>query len=394
LVSIPRDYLFSTHTVLTHLKLGGIVRKSFEAPIGSPLSAMEVLIIGLLYFKFNPSENEYWSLYLESIPSQYTSLIFWPSEALPLLGSKRLAERVNHRLSKISGLFEHTRNTFQKFHDSTCAFQLKFLHEFSLDSFLWAYATIMSRSVFVRNAALWNTDLRLEKDIAALPPLLDFFNHSNETECSASYNLSTQCYELRTEQAWAPGDQQVFIKYGHHSNATLLLHYGFAIPNNIYDSIDLDLDLHQLIDGTVECEAKLLKLHEFGLIDPPVRPKSANRLKHTLSMDGIGWNTMVAIKTMLMDSKEETECWDALLEDSPISPNNEMKYGRYCKALYQSMLHKIEEGERIASSTIEAAEPTTSSSAPTSWSTYLHLSSIYRACCRLILNNALAHIDS
>lgn len=385
LVSIPRDHLFSTHTVLSHPKLGPIVRKSFQAQNGSPLSAMEVIIVGILFFKSNPSESAYWSRYLESVPTHYESLIFWPEEALLLLGIRKLALRVKKRLSKISALLEHTKRIVALLHDPSCIAQAKLLASLSMESFLWAYATVMSRSVFVKDASLWNSDLRLEKDIAALPPLLDFFNHSNETECTAGYNPSTQCYELRSEQSWQAGEQ-VFIKYGQHSNATLLVHYGFAITNNAYDSIDLELDFDQLIEGTVESAAKLTKLHQFGLIDVNGRPKSVKRTKHTLNEEGLGWNTMVAIKTVLIESKEEMARWDLLLEDAPISQHNETLYLQFCRSLYQSLLDQIEEGELHASSIqAETFHPFASS-----WATYLHLSSIYRSSCRNILSNALA----
>jgi hypothetical protein len=344
LVSIPRDRLLSTNTIISHPILGKIIRKSLIDDLESPLTALEALCLGILFFRYSPSQSEFWTRYLETLPSQYESLIFWPSDALKLLGSRETVKQVEKRNTKIMALFEHTKAMYEKHMDAKNDLESKFLPHLTIEAFRWAYATVMSRSVFVSAASLWSSDFALQKDNAALPPLLDFFNHSNETECDAGYSTATQCYELRTKQNWA-ANSQIFIKYGCHSNYTLLMHYGFAIADNVYDSIPLRIDFHELIGQTAHAEAKFTKLYAYGLIDPPSRINTSKSVKHVLSMDGMTWNTMVALKTMLLKTEEEISNWDRLLEDAAVSEANERDYAEYCRSMYESMLWNLDDAE-------------------------------------------------
>jgi hypothetical protein len=383
LVSIPKDYLFTTNTVLSHPQLGRIIKKSFESHAGTPLSAIEALSLGILFFKSNPSTSDFWTLYLDSIPKQYDSLIFWSQGSLKFLGSSNLESRVERRKSKILDLFQHTLDTLKKHIDSTRIEEVNCLNNMTIGAFQWAYATIMSRSVFVADACRWNNvDVALQKDTAALPPLLDFFNHSNETECSAGYSSKTQCYELRTNQNWN-ANSQVFIKYGCHSNSTLLMHYGFVISDNVYDSIRLDFDFNSLIGASSDSELKLTKLYAYGLISPQSVKKTGKSVKHELSMDGIGWNTMVAIKTMLMTTNEEISNWDRLLEDVAVSEDNERRYRDYCRSLYQKMLTELDIADKLAQKAPEKENHF-----------ILTLSSTFREGRRSILIKAIRDLDS
>lgn len=347
MVSIPQDKLLSTHMVLANPYIHHVVANSFQNPVdGSTLSAMQVLAFGLLYFKFNPSVSPFWTQYIETMPSTYDSLIFWSDDTLDLLGAPELKARVAKRTSKISALHAHGLATFRQYSVDRLPEESKWLAEITEIEFRWAYASVMSRSVFVKNSS---REFQLQKDNAALPPFLDFFNHSDETECEAGFNTTTHCYELRTKQKWK-ADSQVFIKYGAHSNATLLMHYGFAIKGNAYDAIRLDFDFEQLISATKFATEKLTKLHEMNLISPAALPPGSKRIKHELTRDGLGWNTLVAIKTMLIETEEELKNWDRLLQDEPISPANEAEYLRYCIDLYTSMINSTEAAGHLEAS--------------------------------------------
>jgi hypothetical protein len=291
---------------------------------------------------------------------------------------------VERRKTKIMDLFQHTLYTLQKHIDSTNSEEVKCLDNMTIGAFQWAYTTIMSRSVFVSNACRWNTsDITLYRDNAALAPLLDNFNHSNETEFSAEYSTKTQCYELRTDQSWNKPNSQIFIKYGCHSNLTLLMRYGFAISCNVYDNIRLDLNFGSLIGKTNESESKLTKLLSFDIITPQSVLQSGKGVKHELSMDGLDWNTMVAIKTMLMTTEEDISNWDRLLKDVAVSDDNERRYHDYCRSLYQRMLSELDIADMVALEAQKKENPT-----------ILALSSLFRDGWRTILIKAIENLDS
>ncbi|XP_022852454.1 uncharacterized protein LOC111374066 isoform X2 [Olea europaea var. sylvestris] len=48
--------------------------------------------------------------------------------------------------------------------------------------------------------------------------------------------------QVIAERDYAPGDQ-VLIRYGKFSNATLLLDFGFTLPHNIYDQVQIELNV-------------------------------------------------------------------------------------------------------------------------------------------------------
>jgi hypothetical protein len=211
---------------------------------------------------------------------------------------------------------------------------------------------------------------------------LDFFNHINETSCAAGFNPKSQCYELRTDQDWEQG-AQVFIKYGSHSNSTLLTHYGFTISDNLYDSILLDLNLEALISESGSmAEAKLAKLHQYGLIG--VSTSSQSKTKHELNLDGIGWNTMVAIKTLLIKTEVELANWDNLLEDMPLSDGNEKDYRTFLLDHYGRCLAEIDQAEARDCA----------NSSYSMMSTYRRsLASTFRSGAAMLLKKALLEID-
>lgn len=351
-----------------------------QAP--TKLPAIEVLALGVLYFSANRDESDLWTRYLDTVPMSYHSLISWPSSALKLLGCPRFEKIIAARKFKISTLYAHLRDLLQQHLDLKCESERNLWEYLTLETFSWAYATIMSRSVFVKNAALWNSTIVLQKDTAALPPLLDYFNHSNETECTAGYNHRLKRYELRTNQSWRAGDQ-VFIKYGAHSNETLLKHYGFAIERNLYDSISYSDPMARLLMVDIVDELsdqKFAKLRQNCLIS-----QATQKVKHELSRDGLGWNTMVAIKTMLM-TQEEMLNWDKLLNDEKVSDANEAAYYKTLLDWYQRDLIHLEAAEDEDKKLSEEADKSGA------LALLRHLARVFRAGRRELLQEAIKNI--
>lgn len=68
-------------------------------------------------------------------------------------------------------------------------------------------------------------------------PFLDYVNHQTRESCFC-VNLEEQCISLITGHRYEAGEQ-IFDSYGPKSNAQLLLNYGFALPENPHDSVNL-----------------------------------------------------------------------------------------------------------------------------------------------------------
>ncbi|POR37577.1 Ribosomal lysine N-methyltransferase set11 [Tolypocladium paradoxum] len=101
--------------------------------------------------------------------------------------------------------------------------------------FLYAWNLVNSRTFYHTTP---QTERKLPKDDhMALQPVADLFNHSPDG-CSVAFDQAD--FTITTTRAHAPGDE-LFIRYGPHSNDFLLVEYGFTIAQgNPWDETCLD----------------------------------------------------------------------------------------------------------------------------------------------------------
>ncbi|KAL2539862.1 SET domain-containing protein [Abeliophyllum distichum] len=87
----------------------------------------------------------------------------------------------------------------------------------------------------------------------------DFLNHGGTSQSCVLSDEGKQHSEVIADCDYAPGDQ-VLIRYGKFSNATLLLDFGFTLPHNIYDQVQIELNVphHDQL-----CAMKLELLHRY-----------------------------------------------------------------------------------------------------------------------------------
>ncbi|XP_028185481.1 uncharacterized protein LOC114372218 isoform X5 [Glycine soja] len=109
----------------------------------------------------------------------------------------------------------------------------------------------------------------------ALIPFADFLNHDGVSEAIVMSDDDKQCSEIIADRDYAPGEQ-VLIRYGKFSNATLMLDFGFTIPYNIYDQVQIQFDIpkHDPLR-----DMKLELLHQYFI--PP--PEDMKGLSHPVN---------------------------------------------------------------------------------------------------------------
>ncbi|KFB48636.1 hypothetical protein ZHAS_00016628 [Anopheles sinensis] len=166
-------------------------------------------------------------------------------------------------------------------------------HNFKLDRFEWAYFAVNSRSVYVDpdvskminsflpDGSLFEGILADEPSMA-LAPFLDFFNHQSTGKTASELSLSVLqirdrllkekpldlFYNLRTDKPFPTGEQ-IFISYGTHNNTKLLLEYGFSVPANPDDFV----------------EVTITEINEFIKHDPELRCLRLPREKYRFLAD-------------------------------------------------------------------------------------------------------------
>lgn len=113
----------------------------------------------------------------------------------------------------------------------------------SYEMFAWAISTVLSRALSVSSANK-NIDDNVSSFYSFIPGV-DLLNHDANANCeirlvSNTNNASTsiEVYAIRDIE----NDKECTISYGNHrSNDELLRKYGFCVPNNRNDSIDVRL---------------------------------------------------------------------------------------------------------------------------------------------------------
>ena len=98
----------------------------------------------------------------------------------------------------------------------------------------WALAVVTSRAFRVRGPT----------QPAAMLPLIDMCNHSFQPNCSlkASDNGDVQLVSLQNIGPHQP----LLLSYGNLSNDFLLMDYGFVVPGNPFDRVQLSFSLNLL----------------------------------------------------------------------------------------------------------------------------------------------------
>ncbi|KAG5973797.1 hypothetical protein E4U55_000272 [Claviceps digitariae] len=108
------------------------------------------------------------------------------------------------------------------------------------DAFLYAWHLINSRTFYHTTR---RTQSRLPKeDHMVLQPVADLFNHAPDKALALCHVFFDEvCYTITTERPCKTGEE-LFIRYGPHSNDFLLVEYGFTLPSglNKWDELSLD----------------------------------------------------------------------------------------------------------------------------------------------------------
>ncbi|KAG5924200.1 hypothetical protein E4U61_001339 [Claviceps capensis] len=108
--------------------------------------------------------------------------------------------------------------------------------ELTRDEYLYAWLLVNSRTFYHTTR---RTEKKLPKeDHMVLQPVADLFNHAPDG-CQVSFD--EHCYTITTTRACQRGEE-LFIRYGSHSNDFLLVEYGFTLPSglNKWDELCLD----------------------------------------------------------------------------------------------------------------------------------------------------------
>ncbi|CAK9031918.1 5 bisphosphate carboxylase/oxygenase large subunit N-methyltransferase [Durusdinium trenchii] len=210
-------------------------KKALGEEVVSQLQEYPCIALQLIHEKYMLSSKSFWHAYLEMLPSmeEIGASFTWPEEDLKLLDGSLIKNMSRFLREKIE---EEYLNIAKNIFPSR---QERFPAEvFTKERFLWAYAVLLSRSFRLR----FGND-----EVIALVPFIDFMNHDPDSKAyvSGSASLPTsldgsRLVLLKTDRPYG-AQEQIFDSYGRRSNDELLLLYGFSLPQNIHNFVEISL---------------------------------------------------------------------------------------------------------------------------------------------------------
>ncbi|XP_052295393.1 fructose-bisphosphate aldolase-lysine N-methyltransferase, chloroplastic isoform X9 [Citrus sinensis] len=115
-----------------------------------------------------------------------------------------------------------------------------------LKDFMHAYALVESRA--------WRSTKG-----ESLIPFADFLNHDGLSEAVVLHDEDKQLSEVIADRDYAP-KEEVWITYGKFSNSTLLLDFGFSLPYNSHDEVQIQIKVPDH-DPLLEVKLEVLQSH-------------------------------------------------------------------------------------------------------------------------------------
>lgn len=216
-IEIPCRLMMSPPHAVSDEEVGAAFRNCQDILYGDLLLAFYIM------HELRKGDKSFYKPYLDILPIPQC-LTEWKDDELAHLQDDRLILRSKSRRRSLIAAYERTLHQLQKRYPSSFPSE-----EFPFHSFSFAWNTIQARA-FGRRLP-WT----------ALVPFADCLNHAN---VQTKYSFDNHRFR------WYPSGKnnysvgsEVFNSYGRRPNDNLLLEYGFAMEDNIWDDIEIHIDL-------------------------------------------------------------------------------------------------------------------------------------------------------
>ncbi|XP_038711673.1 fructose-bisphosphate aldolase-lysine N-methyltransferase, chloroplastic isoform X2 [Tripterygium wilfordii] len=168
-------------------------------------------------------QDSEWSPYICCLPQpgELHSTIFWSENELNMIRQSSVYQETISQKCQIKKKFLESKLALERFPDIFASI--------NFERFMHAYAIVGSRA--------WGSIKGL-----SLIPFADFLNHDGLSESVVLSDEHKQLSEVIADRDYAPGEE-VLIRYGKFPNSTLLLDFGFTLPHNIHDQVQIQISL-------------------------------------------------------------------------------------------------------------------------------------------------------
>ncbi|XP_073113308.1 ribulose-1,5 bisphosphate carboxylase/oxygenase large subunit N-methyltransferase, chloroplastic isoform X2 [Elaeis guineensis] len=186
-------------------------------------------------------QNSGWATYINCLPQmdEMHNTIFWSKDELEMIRPSPVYQETFDQKAYIMKEFSALRPALEHFPQT--------FGDVHLEDFMHAYALVILMAPHSYISSMGN----LEGHI------FDFLNHDGTSDAILLSDEDKKISEVIADQNYDIGEQ-VMIRYGKFSNATLLLDFGFTLPYNTYDQILMDAPFH---DSLYQIKSELLQNH-------------------------------------------------------------------------------------------------------------------------------------
>lgn len=226
MMEIPIKCMMRPDLAVEDPKIGRLLHSSQDLLRGDVLLCVHIMT------EMIRGEESFYAPYIRILPEP-GSIVQWEDDELDMLQDDNIVHKAKNRRILL-------RNTYQR---SVVEFAERFpedidIKEYTYERFLFAWFCIQARA-FGRRLP-WT----------AMVPFADCLNHSN-VQTKYDYDIGAngvfRMYPTGSN-SYAKGTE-VFNSYGRRPNDNLLLDYGFSMKYNMWDSVEIPLNLDRSSEG-------------------------------------------------------------------------------------------------------------------------------------------------
>lgn len=262
---------------------------SFGKHFTTVYKTQQVLATYLMFERHKGSES-FWYNYIVSLPATISNAAYCNAEYLPDDLSKKVSDHQNVILTTFNQIMSemgsivclHCSHTYSNI--------------FTFEVYKWAWSIVNTRAVYISPDCSLKNKIKLsDVNNLALAPYIDMFNHSPDASVRAVVNCLDGAYTIVTEKLFKK-HSEVFINYGPHSNTKLFLEYGFIVPSNPQDSVNLTAD--EIISKTSKSlnKNRMDKLKSYDLL-----------VGHYCTSEGLSWSTRILTYLLIYSDRLNDE---------------------------------------------------------------------------------------
>ena len=291
-LTIPRKLMMSLDTA-KNSEIGRLIEKDLM------LQKMNNVALSLHLLLEKTSPASFWEPYINVLPQSYnTVLYFSPDDFQELKGSPAYEDALKQ--------YKYVARQYAYF---STKFQNTMIKDyFTFEEYRWAVSTVMTRQNSVPSETGEITESGDEVHVNTLIPFWDMANNSVDVpEISTDFDKDTQAVSCMANKEFGSAEDFT-IFYGKRSNLDLLVHNGFVLENNPFDTLVIKLGISkndQLARSKYDLLAKLVVSPHghFALSPKPVDVSSLDP------------NLFAFLRVMNMSTEEQIGHWSERAKD-------------------------------------------------------------------------------